>query len=83
MRQHHLHLLTVFFQSSPGQEMEFKHSVTEFTVKPSFYVEALIISPHLDGLDQMASQSLPTGSSSGFGQPSSSLMVKSAVINFR
>ena len=83
MRQHHPHLLTVFFQSSPGQEMEFKHSVTEFTVKPSFYVEALIISSRLEGLDQMASQSLPAGSASGTGQPSSSLIVKSAVINFR
>ena len=34
MRQHHPHLLTVFFQNSSGHEMEFKHSVTEFTVKP-------------------------------------------------
>ena len=65
MRQHRPHLLSVFFQSSPGQEMEFKHSVTEFTVKPSFYVEALIISPHLEGLDQIASQSVPIGSASG------------------
>ena len=56
MKQHHPHLLSVFFQSTPGQGMEFKHSVTEFTVKPSFFVEALVISPHLEGLDQMASQ---------------------------
>ena len=77
MRQHHPHLLSVFFQSSPGQEMDFKHSITEFTVKPSFYVEAFIISPHLEGLDQMAAQSLPIGSASGFGQPSSNFMVKS------
>ena len=83
MRQYHPHLLSVFFQSSPGSEMEFKHSVTDFTVKPSFYVEAFITSPHLQGLDQMAAQSLPIGSASGFGQPSSSLMVKSVVINFR
>ena len=48
MRQHHPHLLSVFFQSSPGSEMEFKHSVTDFTVKPSFYVEAPITSPHLE-----------------------------------
>ena len=47
MRQHHPHLLSVFFESTPGQEMEFKRSITEFTVKPSFFVKALIISPHL------------------------------------
>ena len=29
MRKHHPHLLMVFFQSSPGHEMEVKHSVTE------------------------------------------------------
>ena len=33
MKQYHPHLLSVFFQSSPGQEMEFKHSITEFTVQ--------------------------------------------------
>ena len=63
--------------------MEFKHSVTDFKVKPSFYVEAHTTSPHLEGLDQMAAQSLPIGSASGLGQSSSSLMVKSPVINFR
>ena len=84
MRQHHPHLLMVFFQGSPGHEMEFKHSVTEFTVKPSFFIEALVTSPHLEGLDQMASQSMQTSSPSSFNaQPSSSLMVKSAVINIR
>ena len=57
MLKHHPHLITVFFQSQPGQEKEFKHSVTEFTVKPSFFIEALISSPHLDGLDQQASAS--------------------------
>ena len=51
MRQHHPHhLLSVFFQSTPDQEMEFKRSITEFTVKPSLFIEALIISPHLEGL---------------------------------
>ena len=83
MLKYHPHLIMVLFQNSPGHEMEFKHSITEFTVKPSFFIEALISSPHLDGLDQMASQSLPANSASGFGQPSSSLMVKSAVINLR
>ena len=33
MQQHHPHLLSVFFQSTSGQEMEFKHNITEFTVK--------------------------------------------------
>ena len=80
MRQHHPHLLSVFFRSTP---MAFKRIITELTVKLSFFIEAMIISPHLEGLDQMASQSLPTGSVSGVGQSSSSLMVKSAVINFR
>ena len=83
MRQHYPHLLSVFFQSSPASEMEFKHSGTDFTVRQSFHVEALFTSPHLEGLDQMAAQSLPIGSASGFGHSSSSLMVKSAVINFR
>ena len=57
MIKYHPHLVMVFLQSSPGQEKEFKHSVTEFTVKPSFFIEALISSPHLDGLDQQASAS--------------------------
>ena len=85
MLLHHPHLLMVFFQSSPGHEMEFKHSVTEFTVKPSFFIEALVTSPHLEGFDQMASQSaMQISSPSSFNaQPSSSLMVKSAVINIR
>ena len=83
MRQHHPHLLTVFFQSSPGHEMEFKHSITEFTVKPSFFIEALITSPHLEGLDQMATQSMQISSPSSFSPQTSSLMVKSAVINIR
>ena len=76
----------VFFQSSPGQEKEFKHSVTEFTVKPSFFIEALISSPHLDGLDQQASASAAMQISSPLNvntQQASSLMVKSAVINIR
>ena len=85
MRKHHPHLVTVFFQSSPGHEMEFKHSVMEFTVKPSFFIEALITSPHLEGLDQMASQSaMQISSPSSFNaQQASNLMVKSAVINIR
>ena len=86
MRKHHPHLLTVFFQSSPGHKMEFKHSVTEFTVKPSFFIEALISSPHLEGLDQMASASsaMQISSPSSFNaQQASCLMVKSAVINIR
>ena len=57
MVKHHPHLITVFFQNQPGQEKKFKHSVTEFMVKPSFFIEALISSPHLDGLDQQASAS--------------------------
>ena len=57
MLKFHPHLIMVFFQNQPGQEKEFKHSVTEFTVKPSFFIEALISSPHLDGLDQQASAS--------------------------
>ena len=86
MLKFHPHLVTVFFQNSPGQEKEFKHSVTEFTVKPSFFIEALISSPHLDGLDQMASASaaMQISSPSSFSaQQTSSLMVKSAVINIR
>ena len=84
MRQHHPHSLMVYFQSSLGHEMEFKHSVTEFTVKPSFFIESLVTSPHLEGLDQMASPSMQISSPSSFNaQPSSSLMVKSAVINIR
>ena len=85
MIKFHPHLVTVFFQNQPGQEKEFKHSVTEFTVKPSFFIEALISSPHLDGLDQQASASaMQISSPSAFTtQQASSLMVKSAVINIR
>ena len=85
MIKYHPHLITVFFQSRPGQEKEFKHSITEFTVKPSFFIEALISSPHLDGLDQQASASaMQISSPSNFNaQQASSLMVKSAVINIR
>ena len=86
MVKHHPHLVTVFFQSQPGQEKEFKHSVTEFTIKPSFFIEALISSPHLDGLDQQASASAAMQISSPLNvntQQASSLMVKSAVINIR
>ena len=87
MKQYRPHLLSVFFQSSPGQEMEFKHSIMEFTVKPSFFVEAMVTLPHLEGLDQLASMSsslLPASSGSGSAaSPGSNLMVKSAVINFR
>ena len=86
MIKFHPHLVTVFFQNQPGQEKEFKHSVTEFTVKPSFFIEALISSPHLDGLDQQASapSAMQISSPSSFNpQQSSSLMVKSAVINIR
>ena len=85
MIKFHPHLVTVFFQNQPGQEKEFKHSVTEFTVKPSFFIEALISSPHLDGLDQQASSSaMQISSPSAFSpQQASSLMVKSAVINIR
>ena len=67
--------------------MAFKRSVMEFTVKPSFFVEAMVITPHLKGLDQMASMtsnSLPEGSGSGPAALSgSNLTAKSAVINFR
>ena len=85
MIKFHPHLVMVFFQNQPGQEKEFKHSVTEFTVKPSFFIEALISSPHLDGLDQQASASaMQISSPSAFTpQQASSLMVKSAVINIR
>ena len=85
MLKYHPHLITVFSQSQPGQEKEFKHSVTEFTVKPSFFIEALISSPHLDGLDQQASASaMQISSPASFNaQQASSLMVKSAVINIR
>ena len=86
MIKYHPHLVMVFFQSQPGQEKEFKHSVTEFTVKPSFFIEALISSPHLDGLDQQASASAAMQISSPLNvnsQQASSLMVKSAVINIR
>ena len=85
MVKFHPHLITVFFQNQPGQEKEFKHSVTEFTVKPSFFIEALISSPHLDGLDQQAASSaMQISSPSAFSpQQASSLMVKSAVINIR
>ena len=57
--------------------MESKQGITELTVKPSFYVESVSISRHLDGLDSMASSSVPSG------PPGSSLIVKSTVINFR
>ena len=85
MIKFHPHLIMVFFQSSPGQEKEFKHSVTEFTVKPSFFIEALISTPHLDGLDQQASASAMQISSplNVNTQQASSLMVKSAVISIR
>ena len=86
MIKYHPHLITIFFQNQPGQKKEFKHSVTEFTVKPSFFIEALISSPHLDGLDQQASASsaMQISSPSSFSaQQASSLMVKSAVINIR
>ena len=85
MLKYHPRLIMVFFQNQPGQEKEFKHSVTEFTVKPLFFIEALISSPHLDGLDQQASLSaMQISSPSGFNtQQASSLMVKSAVINIR
>ena len=86
MVKYHSHLVMVFFQNSPGQEKEFKHSVTEFTVKPSFFIEAPISSPHLDGLDQQASASAAVQISSPLNlniQQASSLMVKSAVINIR
>ena len=86
MIKFHPHLVMVFFQSQPGQEKEFKHSVTEFTVKPSFFIEALISSPHLDGLDQQASASAAMQISSPLNvnpQQASSLVVKSAVINLR
>ena len=86
MIKFHPHLVTVFFQNQPGQEKEFKHSITEFTVKPSFFIEALISSPHLDGLDQQASapSAMQISSPSSLNaQQGSSLMVKSAVINIR
>ena len=86
MVKFHPHLVTVFFQNSPGQEKEFKHSVTEFTVKLSFFIQALISSPHLDGLDQQASASAAMQISSPLNfnaQQASSLMVRAAVINIR
>ena len=86
MIKYHPHLVMVFFQSQPGQEKEFKHSVTEFTVKPSFFIEALIPSPHLDGLDQQASASATMQISSPLNvnaQPAPSRMAKPAVINIR
>ena len=87
MKQHHPHLLSVFFQSTLGSEMEFKHSIMEFTVRPSFSVKAMVISLHLEGLDELASvssSSLSANSGSGSATPSgSNLTLKSAVTNFR
>ena len=58
----HLFYWGVFFHSASRSNMDFKQSITGFTVKPSFYVESMIVSPHLDGLDQMTSSSLPSSS---------------------
>ena len=60
---YHPLLLGIFFQSSSGSDMEFKQGITEFPFKPSFYVESMIMSPHLDGFDSLASSSVPSGPS--------------------
>ena len=76
MAHHASHLLSILLSSA--SDMDFKKRLTELTVKPSFYVESMIPSPHLDGLYSMAvSSSQPSATST------SSLNVRSAVINFR
>ena len=73
---HHLHLLNIFFSS----DMELKKGLTDFNVKPTFYADSILISPHWDqGLDSVAISSVPQGSLAS----SLNVRLRSAVIKFR
>ena len=55
MSNHHLHLINILFSSA--SKTEFKTGLTEFTVKPSFYADSMLISRHWEGLDSLAMSS--------------------------